>query len=135
MFQIATKPMVIHFSAAVSTIYQTGQRIGLTHAVMPSRCFPKLLGKLPSFTVNDCFVGIFEDQPILFGISYTAFVLVGFFVITEIHRITHIFWFCKDLSYNMTIPIIRVRKLLSIFPETNSTLTQIDARGFHLIFV
>ena len=135
VFQIATKPVVIHFCAAVGTIDQTSQWIGFPHAVMPSGCFPQLLDKLPGFPVNNRLVGISKDHPIFFRIADAALVLVGLLVVAEIYCITHILRLGKNLPNDIATPVIRVRKLFFVLPKANATLSHIHTGRFNLILI
>lgn len=86
----ATGTVVIHLFAAVRTVQKSGQRIGFTHRINSSWCLTQLLSKFPSFLINNGFMGILKNQPFIFGIFYTAFVLVGEFMGTEVDRMPHI---------------------------------------------
>lgn len=79
---------------------------------MPSWCFSQILCKLPSFLIDNSFMGIFKDQPFLFGVHHGIFVFVGLLMRTEVDRMPHIFGFGKDAPDNITTPVIRVGKFV-----------------------
>ena len=82
--------VIIHLLAAVGAVQKAGQRIRFAQRVMPPWRFPQLLRQLPCFCIHDGFMGVLENQPILLGIHYGIFILIGLLVGTEIHRMSHI---------------------------------------------
>ena len=78
-------------------------------------------------------MGILKNQPILFRIGYAVLVLIGFLVRTEVDGIAHIFRFRKNLSNDVSAPVIWVWKLRLVFPHPDAAFCPIDGRRFHLV--
>jgi hypothetical protein len=78
-------------------------------------------------------MGVLEDQPILLGIHYGIFILIGLLVGTEIHRMPHILRLGENLPDDVAAPIIRIGELLLAFPDAFVLLAEVDRRGVDLI--
>ena len=130
---VASGAVIKHLRSAVGTINKTSKRIRNTKSINTFRRFPQLLRKLPRFTVNDCFVGVLENQPILFWILDRAFVFVGFLMRTEVDGIAAIFLLGYNISDDITAPTIWVRKFLFTFPYTDSSFGKINGGRFNLV--
>ena len=125
--------MIHHLCPAVGTEHKPCQRIGLAQRVMPPWCFPQLLRQLPCFCVYDSFMGVLENQPILFGIHYGIFILIGLLVGTEIHRMPHILRLGQNLPNDVAAPVIGVGELLLAFPDAFILLAKVDRRRVDLV--
>ena len=76
ILRAASGTVVIHLFAAVCTVHKSGQRVSFAKRINSLWGLSQLLSKLPSFLVNDSFVGILKNQPFIFGVLHTAFILI-----------------------------------------------------------
>jgi len=78
-------------------------------------------------------MGVLEDQPILLGIHYGIFILIGLLVGTEIHRMPHILRLGQNLPNDVAAPVIGIGELLLAFPDAFVLLAEVDRRRVDLI--
>ena len=78
-------------------------------------------------------MGVLENQPILLGIHYGIFILIGLLVGTEIHRMPHILRLGQNLPDDVAAPVIRIGELLLAFPDAFVLLAEVDRRRIDLI--
>ena len=135
VFCAASGTLVIHLCPAIGTEQKSGQRIGFAQRIMASRRFAELLRKLPRFLIHDGFVGVLKDQPVLLGIHYCVFVLVGLLMRTEVDRMPHIFRLGKNLPDDIAAPVIRVGEFLFAFPNALVLLAEVNSGRFHFIVI
>ena len=60
-------------------------------------------------TINNRFVDIFENRPLILGISIPCFVLEGFRAGFEVDNIPAVFLLCKNFRYRCLAPLVRIR--------------------------
>ena len=97
--------------SAISAIQEIGEDTFL-HAVILGLAAFGVLGKflysLPSLTVNDGFMNVPKDRPILLWIVYPRLVTEGLGVCLEVDDVTTILLLSEHLGYGSLTPLVRI---------------------------
>ena len=112
--------LVIHFCAALAAVEQPGQRIRFSIAVAAPDRPAELLRGFPCSLVNDGFVGILKDFPVLFGSLLAVFVPVAGLEGLEIDGMPHVLHAGENVAHRRTPPAVGIFKL--VVPAVANTL-------------
>ena len=103
--------LVIHFRAALAAVEQPSQRVRLFIAVTAPDRPAELLRGFPCGLVNDCFMGILKDFPVLFGSLLAVLVPVAGLEGLEIDGMPHVLHAGENVAHRCTPPAIGIFKL------------------------
>lgn len=103
--------LVIHFCTTLAAIEQPSQRIRFFIAVAASARPAELLRGFPCSLVNNSFVGILKDFPVLFGSLPAVLVPVAGLEGLEIDSMPHVFHAGENVAYRRTPPAVGIFKL------------------------
>ena len=78
-------------------------------------------------------MGVLKDQPVFLGVHHGVFILVGFFVGSEIDRMPHILRLGENLSHHIAAPVIWIGEFRFAFPDAIALLAEVHSGRLHLI--
>ncbi|CAN4018165.1 50S ribosomal protein L11, partial [Dysosmobacter welbionis] len=102
----------MHFRAALAAVEQSSQRVRLFITVAAPDRPAKLLRGFPCSLVNNGFVGILKDFPVLFGSLFAVLVPVAGLKGLEIDGMPHVLHAGENVAHRRTPPAVGIFKLV-----------------------